>query len=118
MPKSTFRGIRIAGIAGAVPRNVVDNLADHSFCPADDRKKIVELTRVAAYRKSPAGMCASDLCAAAAEALLASADVKREAIDAVVFVSMTPDYRVPSTACLLQDRLKCRPSTLAYDINM
>jgi 3-oxoacyl-[acyl-carrier-protein] synthase-3 len=118
MAKSVFRGIKIAGIAGAVPRNVVDNLVDHAFTPVEDRKKIVELTRVASYRKSPPGMCASDLCAAAAESLLGAAGVKPDAIDAVLFVSMTPDYRVPSTACLLQDRLKCRPTTMAYDINM
>jgi 3-oxoacyl-[acyl-carrier-protein] synthase-3 len=31
---------------------------------------------------------------------------------------MTPDYRVPSTACLIQDRLKCAQTTAAYDINM
>lgn len=118
MPKSVFNGVRIAGIAGAVPRQVVDNMADHDFCPEEDRKKIVELTKVAQYRKAPPDMCASDLCYAAAQSLLGGIGRSPEDIDAIVFATMTPDYRVPSTACLLQDRLHCRTSVVAYDINM
>jgi 3-oxoacyl-[acyl-carrier-protein] synthase III len=118
MPKSVFDGVRIRGVAGAVPQGRVDNLRDHEFCPVEDRKKIVDLTRVAGYRKSPPGMCASDLCAAAADALLTGLGTARDSIDALVFVSMTPDYRVPSTACILQDRLNLRTSTAAFDVNM
>jgi 3-oxoacyl-[acyl-carrier-protein] synthase-3 len=118
MPKSVFKGVRIAGVAGAVPASAIDNLEDHEFVPAEDRKKIVDLTRVASYRKAPADMCTSDLCQAAAETLLDGLGRKPEAVDAIVFATMTPDYRVPSTACLLQDRLKCSTNTLAYDVNM
>jgi 3-oxoacyl-[acyl-carrier-protein] synthase-3 len=118
MPKSTFKGVRISGVAGSVPATHVDNLTDHLFCPEEDRKKVVDLTRVAQYRKATPEMCASDLCQAAAEALLSGLDVQPSEIDAIVFATMTPDYRVPSTACLMQDRLKCRTSVVAYDINM
>ncbi|OFV93316.1 MAG: hypothetical protein A3G20_01590 [Acidobacteria bacterium RIFCSPLOWO2_12_FULL_59_11] len=118
MPKSVFRGVRISGVAGAVPKYRVDNLTDHAFVPAEDRKKIVDLTKVAGYRKTPPGMCASDLCQAAAEALLSGLGRRPDDIDAIVFATMTPDYRVPSTACLLQDRLHCQTSVVAYDINM
>jgi 3-oxoacyl-[acyl-carrier-protein] synthase-3 len=118
MPKSVFRGVRITGVAGAVPAARVDNLRDHEFVPEDDRRKIIELTKVAGYRKAPAHVCASDLCQAAAEALLSGMGRTPADIDAIVFTSMTPDYRVPSTACLLQDRLKCSTSVAAYDVNM
>ena len=118
MAKSTFRGVRISGVAGAVPAGKVDNLADHQFAPADDRRKVVELTRVAQYRKAGPHLCASDLCQAAAESLLAGLGRQPADIDAIVFATMTPDYRVPSTACLLQDRLGCTTSSIAYDINM
>lgn len=118
MAKSVFRGMRISGVAGAVPQPKVNNLTDHHFVPEDDRKKIVALTKVAGYRKAPVEMCASDLCQAAAEALLNGLGQSPDDIDAIVFATMTPDYRVPSTACLLQDRLHCRTSILAYDINM
>ena len=118
MAKSVFKGIRISGIAGAVPKAMVNNLTDHRFCPEDDRKKIVALTKVAGYRKAPPEMCTSDLCQAAAEALFSGLNRRPEEIEAIVFATMTPDYRIPSTACLLQDRLKCRTSVVAYDINM
>jgi 3-oxoacyl-[acyl-carrier-protein] synthase-3 len=58
------------------------------------------------------------LCLAAAETLLSGLGRQPEEIDAIVFATMTPDYRVPSTACVLQHRLKCRTTALAYDINM
>lgn len=118
MPKSTFRGVRISGVAGAVPAAKVDNLRDHTFVPEDDRRKITQLTGVAGYRKAPPHLCTSDLCLASAERLLADMDLGPEVIDAIVFASMTPDYRVPSTACVLQHRLKCSSSVAAYDINM
>ena len=118
MAKSVFRGIRISGVAAAVPQNSINNLTDHHFVPEEDRKKIVALTKVTGYRKAPPEMCASDLCQAAAEALFAGMQRSPEEIDAIVFATMTPDYRVPSTACLLQDRLHCRTSILAYDVNM
>jgi 3-oxoacyl-[acyl-carrier-protein] synthase III len=118
MAKSVFRGIRFAGVAGAVPRCRVANLVDHHFVPAEDRKKIVDLTKVASYRKAPATMCTSDLCAAAAETLLSGLGRSPQDIDAIVFATMTGDYRVPSTACVLQSRLHCSTSVVAYDINM
>ncbi|HSL21137.1 MAG TPA: ketoacyl-ACP synthase III [Vicinamibacterales bacterium] len=118
MPKSVFSGVRISGVAGAVPATEVNNLTDHAFVPPEDRKKIVDLTRVGSYRKAGADTCASDLCQAAAERLLGGLGYGPDTIEAIVFATMTPDYRVPSTACLLQDRLKCRSSVVAYDINM
>lgn len=118
MPKSRFEGVRIGGVAGAVPAGVVDNVADHEFLPEDDRKKIVALTGVKTYRRAADGVCSSDLCQAAAEKLLEGLDLGRGDFDAVVLATMTPDYRVPSTACVLQDRLGFDQSVVAYDVNM
>ena len=118
MAKSVFKGVRIRGVAGAVPSGKVDNLTDHRFCTADERKKIVALTKVAGYRKARMGMTASDLCQSAAESLLEGLGTNPEDVDAIVFATMTPDYRVPSTACLLQARLRCRTTMVAYDVNM
>jgi 3-oxoacyl-[acyl-carrier-protein] synthase-3 len=118
MAKSVFHGVRISGVAGAVPKNALNNLTDHEFCPVEDRKKIIALTKVAGYRKAPAEICASDLCRAAAETLLAGLERKPDEIDAIVLATITPDYRVPSTACVLQHRLNCRNTVVAYDISM
>jgi len=118
MAKSVFNGVRIAGVAGAVPGQRVDNLTDHLFLPEADRKKIVALTGVNGYRRAPEGVCTSDLCHTAATALFDGLGRQPDQIDAVVFATMTPDYRIPSTACVLQDRLALPQSVVAYDVNM
>ncbi|MDF0665644.1 MAG: ketoacyl-ACP synthase III [Nitrospira sp.] len=118
MARSVFRGVQIRGIAGAVPRASVNNLTDHVFCSEADRKKIVDLTGVLGYRKAPAHLCSSDLCVTAAQRLLFGLQVDPKSIDGIIFSTMTPDYRVPSTACVLQERLKCSTEVAAYDINM
>lgn len=57
------------------------------------------------------GQTASDLCRAAAESLLAAHPSCRDEVDALVFVSQSPDYDLPATACILQQRLGL-PQTL------
>jgi 3-oxoacyl-[acyl-carrier-protein] synthase III len=118
MARSVFKGVKIKGVAGAVPQMRVNNLTDHLFCSEEDRKKIVELTGVSGYRKASMDLCASDLCVAAARQLWQGLHQDFSSIDGIVLATMTPDYRVPSTACVLQDRLKCATSVVAYDINM
>jgi 3-oxoacyl-[acyl-carrier-protein] synthase-3 len=118
MPRSTFEGVKIRGVAGAVPRQRVDNAKDHAFSTEDDARKVIALTGVPEYRKAPPDMCASDLCEAAARLLFDGLGAQFRDVDAIVFASMTPDYRVPSTACIMQDRLGCTTSVIAYDINM
>jgi len=118
MPRSIFSGIRILGVAAAVPEQRVDNLTGHAFSSEEDARKVIALTGVSEYRKAPEHICASDLCEAAANRLFADLGASFSDVDAIIFATMTPDYRVPSTACILQDRLGCPKSVLAYDINM
>lgn len=63
--------------------------------------------------------CASDLALQAAEELFAAnPDVSRESIDLLVFATQTPDYLLPTTACILQDKLGLPKSTAAFDVNL
>lgn len=61
--------------------------------------------------------CASDLAAKAAERLFLAHDGLKEKIDFVLFCSQSPDYALPTTACLLQSRLQLSKSCGAMDIN-
>lgn len=63
------------------------------------------------------GETASDLAFAACEKIF-SKGVERESVDALLFVSQSPDYFLPTTACLLQARLKLPTTCFAYDINL
>jgi 3-oxoacyl-[acyl-carrier-protein] synthase-3 len=62
------------------------------------------------------GETASDMAASAALELF-ERGVGRAEIDALIFVTQSPDYYLPTTACLLQDRLDLPRSCLAFDIN-
>lgn len=62
--------------------------------------------------------CSSDLCFAATERLIADNNINREEIDLLVFLSQTPDYRMPATSILLQERLGLSHSTIAFDITL
>lgn len=98
MARSTFEGVAIRGIAGAVPKTRLSMLTGRRICTAEESKKIVDLTGVYEYRKATDAVCSSDLCQRAAESLLSGLGVNPTTIDASLFVTMTPDYRVPSTA--------------------
>lgn len=41
-----------------------------------------------------------------------------ESVDALIFVSQTPDYRLPATACTLHSDLGLSRATIAFDINL
>ncbi len=45
-------------------------------------------------------------------------DVKPGEIDALLFVSQTPDYALPPSSCILQEKLNMNNDILALDINL
>lgn len=113
-----FNGVGITALAGAVPSNVVKNLEYTQHFNREDVQEIVEKTGIYERRFAPDGMCASDLCFAAAEKLISDNQVDRSEIDLLVFISQTPDYRMPATSILLQNRLGLSKQTMAFDINL
>lgn len=114
----TFYNVGILGMAAAVPKNTIDNLKYNEFFDEASVKEIVDKTGIKFRRFAPEGMCASDMCYAAANCLLDSLKIDRSTIDLLIFVSQTPDYRMPATSIILQDRLGLAKSTAAFDINL
>lgn len=110
--------VRIAGLASAVPENIqtLDDLANQFG--EQEAHKIAESIGVRSRRVASEKMCASDLCHAAAEKLLAEMDWDPESIRGLIFVSQTPDYRSPATACTLHARLGLSKSCAAMDISL
>lgn len=113
-----YSGIGITGLAGAVPSNKIDNYAYTNHFDKETVKEIVEKTGIKERRFAPPGMTSSDLCLSAAEKLLDDLHIDRDEIDVLLFVSQTPDYRMPATSVILQDRLGLSKSTAAFDINL
>jgi len=60
---------------------------------------------------------AADMAELAAEKLIATG-IPRETIDFLVLVTQSPDYTLPTSACILQDRLGLPASCMAFDVNL
>ena len=114
----SFSGVGIKAMAAAVPRNKIDNYAYTQYFPADEVKEVVDKIGVYERRFADENTCSSDLCFAAAEKLFADNSIDRSEIDLLVFISQTPDYRMPATSVILQHRLGLQNSTIAFDINL
>ena len=96
-----FKNVGIAAMAAAVPKNVIDNYHyDLDIWPEEEVKKVVDKVGVVERRFADDKTCSSDLCFAAAEKLIADNNIDRSEIDLVIFLSQTPDYRMPATSIL------------------
>ncbi|MHB2153601.1 3-oxoacyl-ACP synthase III family protein [Calditrichota bacterium GD2] len=113
-----YKDVGISGLAAAVPKNVINNYKYTTYFPEEDVKTIVEKTGIKERRFVDDKTCASDLCYAAAEKLFDDMSIDRSEIDLLIFISQTPDYRMPATSIILQDRLRLPKSTIAFDVNM
>ena len=113
-----FDGVGISAMAAAVPHTIINNYEYTQYFPADQVKEVVDKVGVFERRFADEKTCSSDLCFAAAEKLLTDHSVDRSEIDVLIFVSQTPDYRMPATSILLQERLKLPQTTLAFDMNL
>jgi len=117
MPAFTIDGVRLVGLATAVPGTRAQ-VQPTSAVPAEDLAKIMASTGVRGRHVAGADICTSDLCAAAAERLLERLGWERASVDLLIFVSQTPDYVLPATACSLHGRLGLAKSCAAFDINL
>lgn len=115
----SFDRVGISAMSACVPKQVIDNYQyDLDIWPEEEVKKVVDKVGVYERRFASDGVCASDLCFAAAEKLISDNCIDRNEIDLLVFLSQTPDYRMPATSILLQDRLRLPMSTMAFDMSL
>ncbi len=118
MATSTLRNVRFAGMATCVPKRVVSNLTDCRPQIRSERERLVRNIGIETRRMSPEWQCFSDLAFEATEKLLEQLQWKRDEIDALIVMTQSPDYLIPSTAIILQDRLGLPNTTIAFDVNL
>jgi 3-oxoacyl-[acyl-carrier-protein] synthase-3 len=114
----TYEGIGMTAMAAAVPKRVINNYEYTEYFPADQVKEVVDKVGIFERRFADENTCSSDLCYAAAEKLIADNAIDRSEIDLLVFISQTPDYRMPATSVILQHRLGLSNSCITFDINL
>lgn len=108
----------IGPIAVHFPETVEDNADLGAEFPDWNMKEIYAKTGIRSRRIARADECSSDLGVAAAEKLFEEHDIDRASIDFLLFCTQTPDYPLPTTACLVQDRLGLPTSIGALDFNL
>ena len=108
----------VAAIEYHLPDNVLTTEQLASEFPDWSVEKIDSKTGIAGRHIAADDECASDLACQAALKLFASGACKATDIDFLLFCTQTPDYLLPTTACLLQDRLGIPTSAGALDFNL
>jgi 3-oxoacyl-[acyl-carrier-protein] synthase-3 len=96
-------GFRVAGIGSSVPSHVVTN-ADLARLGCDP-EWIVARSGIHERRHAPPEIATSDLAAEACRAALVQAKAETSAVDLIVLGTFTPDMLIPSTACIVQEKL-------------
>lgn len=108
----------IGPIAIHLPEKIEDNDTLGAQFPKWDMPLIFSKTGVRQRHIAAPDECASDLGVAAAEKLFAEHHIDRNTIDFLLFCTQTPDYVLPTTACLMQERLGLPTSIGALDFNL
>lgn len=111
------KNVSLSGVSACVPKNIENNDNFPYFQPGE-AEKFISTTGVSRRRKADAGVTASDLCYYAAEKLIADLGWTVSEIDCLIFVSQTPDYILPATSCILQNRLGLSTECYTADISL
>lgn len=118
MAKLTFNGVGITAIAACVPKNVSSNYNMEHLMPREEIEKTVNSIGIKEKRFVDKNVCTSDLCFKAAEKLFEDNNIERSSIDMLLFLSQTPDYKIPATSPSLQHRLGLPESTACLDLSL
>lgn len=117
MAKWEIKNVNITGVAMAVPEHTVKT-AEIDLFTKEEAELFDNTVGIKSRHIAPDTMCASDMCQAAGEKLLAELGWAKESIDALVFESVTGDYRTPPTSCLLQYRMGLSEDCFCVDVPM
>jgi len=110
-------GITISGMSAAVPKNK-ECSAGYNWISRKERESLIKNIGVETRRVAEKGTTTSDLCVIAAEKLMDELHWERSEVELLVFVSQSRDYLVPTTACIVQNRLGLPHSCAAFDIGL
>jgi 3-oxoacyl-[acyl-carrier-protein] synthase III len=108
----------ISAIEYDLPEGQLTNEMLGAEYPEWSVEKIEEKIGIDVRRITAKDECASDMGVRAAEKLFTTGVCSREDIDYLLFCTQSPDYFLPTTACLMQDRLGLPKSCGALDFNL
>jgi 3-oxoacyl-[acyl-carrier-protein] synthase III len=108
----------ISAIEYVLPSQVLTTEKLSTEFPEWTVEKIDHKTGIACRHIVSPGQCASDLAYAAASQLFLQGACQPEDVDYILLCTQSPDFVLPTTACLLQERLGVRKTSGALDFNL
>lgn len=108
---------KITAIEYILPAETLSNEDLAREFPEWDVDKIYSKTGINKRQIAGVDECASDLAFQACEKLFSTIELDRSEIDFIILCTQSPDYFLPSTACVLQDRLGLSTQCGAFDYN-
>ena len=109
----------IKAISYYLPERIVTNEELVADFPEWTVEKIADKVGVNQRHVAAESQTASDMAVLAAEKLFAdNPDINREDIDFILLCTQSPDYFLPSSACIIQDKLGIPVRCGAFDFNL
>lgn len=109
---------RLKDIAVYLPETVLGNDELAKLYPEWPAEKILDKTGISERRIASKHQTAGDMAFEAARNLFAQGQVIAQDVDFIILCTQAPDYVLPTTACLLQNRLGISRNAGALDINL
>ena len=113
---ATLEPIVIAGIGGFLPERVVTNAELLKGFPDITDDYLFSVTGIRERRWADDGVKPSDMAYEAAVQAIRKSGIATDRIDAIILATTTPDVAMPSTACIVQERLGLA-GIPAFDLN-
>lgn len=113
----SFSGVQISAISGCVPSNIVTNDFFQNLLSPKEMRVFEKTVGILERRWADEYTTASDLGFRAALEIVENSDINKQDIEALIFLSQTPDYKIPFTSNILQHRLNLKRELLCLDIN-
>lgn len=107
----------ISAVNYFVPAQELTNQMLSSTFPEWSVDKIASKTGIHARRIASGDEFSSTMAAKAAQGLFSRNSVKPEEVDYIILCTQTPDFLLPTTACLVHRELKLNHSVGAIDVN-
>lgn len=108
----------IKSISYYLPEKVLSNGEIAELFPEWSVEKIAEKIGIDQRHISAEDQTATDMAVSAAERLFEEHKIDRSTIDFILLCTQSPDYYLPTSACIIQNRLGLPTSTGALDFNL
>lgn len=110
------KNVEIVGVSACVPKQKEDN--SQIYPKWGDYDSFIASTGIKSHRVAPSNITTCDLCYESAKKLITELQWNKDEIDALIFVSQTPDYVLPPTSCILQEKLELSQNCYTLDVSL